>query len=123
MAVIAIQHRAQLATAAVLLMIAVAPWRTPERATYEPMTIAVWDLGPTLGMTPVPGPLAIDTPWMDPVLMPNGFHSWAHPDLRPWPTGMVIQPLTSGDRNLLERLGLWDRLLSALLGPFRSASA
>jgi hypothetical protein len=123
MALIATDHRAQLVAAAALLLIAVAPWRMPERASCErkTVTIEVWELGPRL-VTPAPGPLAIET-GIDPVLMPNGFHSWTHPDMRPWPAGMVIQPPTSSDRNLLQRLGLWDRLLSALLGPLRPTSA
>ena len=126
---LAIEYRAQLATAAVLLSIAIAPWRVAERAMARPVTVSIAEPDADNGPAPViRGPLTIEIPNMDiaPAAVPNLFHSWDHPDMRPWPTGMVIRPLPSGDHNVLgviADLGIWDRLLSALMAPLRSASA
>jgi hypothetical protein len=122
---IATEQRAQLAAAAaVLLLIALAPWHRPTAVT-TPMTVSIWEAAPGLGTPPVTGPLSIAIPRVDPVPVPNmrSLGSWIHPDMRPWPTGMVMCPPPSGDRNVLAREGVWDRLLSALLAPFRSTSA
>jgi len=125
----AIEQRAQLATAAVLLSIAIAPWRICELAKPRPLTVSIAEPEADNGPAPViRGPLTIEIPNMEigPAAVPNLFHSWDHPDMRPWPTGMVIRPLPSGDHNVLGSiadLGFWDRLLSALMAPLRSASA
>jgi hypothetical protein len=122
---IAAEQRTQLAAAAaVLLLIAVAPWHR-QPAVTAPITVSIWDTGAGIGTPPVTGPLTIDIPRVDPVPVPNAhaLGSWIHPDMRPWPAGMVMAPPPSGDRNVLAREGVWDRLLSALLAPFRSTSA
>jgi hypothetical protein len=121
MGLMAIEHRAQLVAGAALLVIAMTPWHRTELTKHEPLTVslAAADFG---GAPVTPGPLTIDIPRVDPAGGLNLFDQWAHPDMRPWPTGMVIRPLPSGDRNSLRRLGVWDSLLSALLAPFRAMS-
>ena len=120
MAAIAIQPRAPIAAAAALLLIALAPWHHPERACV-PVSVSIWDAEPGIGSPRVLGPLTIEVPRMA-AAVPNVFDGWDHPDMRPWPSGMVIQPAPSGDQNVLGQLGVLDRLLSALLAPFASVS-
>jgi len=123
MAAIAIQPRAPIAAATALALIAMAPWHHTERALSAPAVVSGWAAAEPDARTPfVMGPLTIEIP-RSAAAVPNLFHGWDHPDMRPWPSGMVIHPGPSGDRNVLGQLGIWDRLLSALLAPFTSVSA
>lgn len=124
MAAIAIQPRASIAAAAVLLLIALAPWHRAEHALSVGPVVSIWDTDANddIQSPLVLGPLTIEIPRAA-AAVPNLFDGSGHPDMRPWPAGMVIGPQLSGDRNVLRQLGVWDSLLSALLAPFASISA
>jgi len=123
------RNAGQLGAVAGLRSMGIGPWRICELETPRPLTVSIAepeaDNGPA---TVIRGPLTIEIPNMEvaPAAVTNLFHDSDHPDMRPWPTGMVIRPLPSGDHNVLgvvADLGMWDRLMSALMAPFRSASA
>jgi hypothetical protein len=117
------QVGAQLAAAALLLLITVAPWREAKPRVvsgYEPAcTMSI----PERRADVLLPPLSIDIPDR-PAATPNSFNSWGHPDMRPWPSGMVMgmgtvttDPMVMGQRSFV------DSLLSALADAVRGVSS
>lgn len=108
MAQLAVELRPALATMLVL-GIAAAPWRHADApaADVSPMLI---DGDAAVALVP----MTIDAP--DPGPMPNAYLP-GHPDMRPWPHGMVIAPPSIDSGILLWRGSPLDTLLSVFLSP------
>ncbi len=113
----------QLATGALLLAATVAPWREGSvRSGRQAARVAEHRAcGQIQSGSDVLLPLELALPV---VPAPAALSGWGHPDLAPWPHGMVIGMRPDAhDFVLRSQPGIVDSLLSALVRALRVSSA